>query len=140
MSAAPDGLTEFCHLADLPDGSIRRARVGGRAVAVARRGDELIAFHPTCPHRGGPLERGRIVPLLTGGEPGALCLAGDRAVLACPWHGWEFRLDNGESVVDPAVSLRTYPCEVRDERVFVDLRRRGDRSDASTTGPIGAAR
>jgi 3-phenylpropionate/trans-cinnamate dioxygenase ferredoxin subunit len=34
-------------------------------------------------------------------------------ILRCPWHGWEFDLRDGRSVVDPErTRVRSYPVEV----------------------------
>jgi 3-phenylpropionate/trans-cinnamate dioxygenase ferredoxin subunit len=41
-------------------------------------------------------------------------------VLRCPWHGWEFDLDTGRSLMTPTrVGIRTYPVSVRDGTVMV---------------------
>lgn len=44
-------------------------------------------------------------------------------VLRCPWHGWEFDVMTGESVIDSAVRLRSYPVEVQNGSVYVLLTR-----------------
>jgi nitrite reductase/ring-hydroxylating ferredoxin subunit len=39
----------------------------------------------------------------------------------CPWHGYEFKLTNGECVGDPKLRVRSYPVSERDGSVFVAL-------------------
>ena len=41
-------------------------------------------------------------------------------MLTCNWHNWKFDLATGEALVgrDP---VRTYPVELRDGEIFVDL-------------------
>jgi nitrite reductase/ring-hydroxylating ferredoxin subunit len=43
-------------------------------------------------------------------------------LLVCPWHGWEFDCVSGVCAFNPAVTLRRYPVEVREDRsILVDL-------------------
>ena len=60
-----------------------------------------------CPHVGSPLSRGTV--------------ADGRVV--CPSHGWTFDLTTGAlcTVFGERPGVRTYPVEVRDGIVYVDL-------------------
>ncbi len=40
-------------------------------------------------------------------------------ILRCAWHGWEFEIETGRSLVDPRVRARTYAVEVEDGEVYV---------------------
>ena len=40
-------------------------------------------------------------------------------IIRCAWHGWEFEIATGRSLVDPRIRARTYPVEVADGRVYV---------------------
>ena len=81
-----------------PDpGQAVRVDVKGIPVAVFNVGGELRAIEARCPHRGGPLEKGRV----TG-----------RGV-TCPWHGSQFDLDTGQVIRGPAVAaVRTYSARL----------------------------
>jgi nitrite reductase/ring-hydroxylating ferredoxin subunit len=47
-------------------------------------------------------------------------------LVRCPWHGFEFRLDDGRSAFDVTQKrLVTYPVIVEGENVFVELKVRG---------------
>jgi nitrite reductase (NADH) small subunit len=94
------------------------ARVNGREVGVVV--DPSGAPHGIrnrCPHHGGPLCLGRVVERV-GGEPGVYELTGRRS-LRCPWHGWEFDLETGVCVDEPALRAAVYPVRVEDGRVLV---------------------
>ena len=41
-------------------------------------------------------------------------------ILTCNWHNWKFDLDNGENLFG-GDRLRTYPVELRDNNIWVDL-------------------
>ena len=85
-------------IAPPPAGSAIRAAIEGRAVAVFNVGGRLFAIDATCPHAGGPLDRGRI----------------DGTTVTCPWHGSQFDVRSGAVVRGPAA----HP--VRPYRVRVD--------------------
>jgi hypothetical protein len=49
--------------------------------------------------------------------PGEFVLAEDDALLACPWHGWEYDLATGQSFLGPGEPpVRTYEVSVEPER------------------------
>jgi NADPH-dependent 2,4-dienoyl-CoA reductase/sulfur reductase-like enzyme/nitrite reductase/ring-hydroxylating ferredoxin subunit len=101
--AGPD-LGEGVPLGDVPDDGMLAGHVGGDAVLLARRGDQLHAIGATCSHYSGPLAEGLVV-----GE-----------TVRCPWHHARFCLRTGEALGAPA--LNPVPCwrvEQRDGKVFV---------------------
>jgi nitrite reductase/ring-hydroxylating ferredoxin subunit len=52
------------------------------------------------------------------GEPGVYELTG-RRTLRCPWHGWEFDLETGVCVDEPALRAAVYAVRVEGDRVLV---------------------
>lgn len=86
---------------DFAPGDRRIVEVGRRSIGVFRIGDRFYAINNHCPHQGGPLCRGRVAPWLTSSGPGEFQLSGDDALLACPWHGWEYDLATGQSFLGP---------------------------------------
>ena len=41
-------------------------------------------------------------------------------VLRCPWHGFEFRLENGRSITDPErMRVKTYRVELEGDEVVL---------------------
>jgi nitrite reductase (NADH) small subunit len=94
------------------------ARVNGREVGVVADPDGTPrGIRNRCPHHGGPLCLGRLGERVAG-EPGVYELSG-RRVLRCPWHGWEFDLETGACLDEPALRAAVYPARVEDGRVFV---------------------
>lgn len=76
----------------LPEGAPVRETAGDVAVLVVRRGGTAVVLADRCPHLAAPLSGGEIVG--TGGD----------ARVVCPWHGSEFRLDDGCVVHGPATA------------------------------------
>ena len=90
---------------DIPDGERKLMRIGGRSVGVFHHNGEWYAVRNYCLHRFGPVATGS--------------LEGD--VLTCPLHGYQYDVKTGEFLLDPAVKLETYPVEIRDGKVHVQL-------------------
>ncbi|MFA5845018.1 MAG: ferredoxin-thioredoxin reductase catalytic domain-containing protein [Coriobacteriia bacterium] len=87
---------------DLPAGSVRRAKVGKRDIALVRVNDEVFALSNVCRHAFGPLGEGFV----------------DGHVIMCPWHGWRYDVRNG-TTDHPDADVRTYEVVVRGGAVFV---------------------
>jgi nitrite reductase/ring-hydroxylating ferredoxin subunit len=106
-------------------GSVRVVEAGRTEIGVVRWQDgALYALRNVCPHRGGPLCRGTVTALIDAAEPGVLSADDSRPVISCAWHAWEFDVRTGRAVLESSsYAVRTYPVEVRDGRVLVDVRR-----------------
>jgi 3-phenylpropionate/trans-cinnamate dioxygenase ferredoxin component len=95
-----------CAVADVPDESIVRVRVGGRAVAVARSEGRFYAIHDVCSHAEVPLSEGEV----SGGR------------VECWLHGSEFDLATGRPCQPPATRpVPVYPVVVDGDDVLVAL-------------------
>jgi nitrite reductase/ring-hydroxylating ferredoxin subunit len=88
--------------ADLADGERMIVTVQGRSIGVFNVAGRFYAFLNRCPHRGAQLCKGDIVGRLESDRPGEFRLDPEQRFLACPWHGWEFDLQTGQSWFDPA--------------------------------------
>jgi phenylpropionate dioxygenase-like ring-hydroxylating dioxygenase large terminal subunit len=94
----------------------KAVKVVGEAIVLLRDGDKVRALHDRCPHRGVPLSAGRRE------FPGTI---------SCIYHGWTYRLENGELVAaltdgpdspicgKAAVRIKTYPAEDRAGIIWV---------------------
>lgn len=99
------------------------ARVGGREIGVLADSSQgkLYALRNRCPHHGAPLCRGTLHERLAG-SPARYRLSG-QTVLRCPWHGWEFEVENGRCADEPAFRVAVYPVKVEAGRVLVSTDR-----------------
>ena len=101
-------------LEDLQREGCRVVEVDGRPVAVLSLGDELFAVSNRCPHMGAPMCAGSVGGTLVASAPQEFVYGNHNRVLRCPWHGWEFDLESGRSMLEPRrVGLRVFPvtCE-----------------------------
>jgi nitrite reductase/ring-hydroxylating ferredoxin subunit len=92
-------------LSDLVEGVGLGVEIEGRSVAVFLHEGRVHAFSNTCPHMGAPLSDG----------------FADGNTVVCPWHGWAFDLDTGESAFDEESAIVIYRAVVEGEDVFVEL-------------------
>ncbi len=84
--------------------------IAGRSIGIFNVENNYHAVRNSCPHRGAPLCMGVVEGFVTGNEPGDFKFDSVGRILRCPWHGWEFNLETGESVFNPhKVWVRRYP-------------------------------
>ena len=83
--------------------------VNGRAVGVISVGDEFFAVSDKCPHMGASMCTGSLSGTFVAADPHEYVYGQDDRVIRCPWHGWEFDLETGRSLLEPKrVGLKTY--------------------------------
>ena len=121
--AGPVGYVPVARTADIPPGWVLRIVAGGREIALANRNGEFYAVDNSCTHAGGPLAHNRL---------------GSECTLECPWHNSVFDVRTGEPLSGPARKpLRTYPVEVRDDRIYVAVT--GQPALVEASPPAGAS-
>ena len=95
-------------------GERRIVDAGRRSIGVFRVGDRFYAVRNRCPHMGGPLCQGRVAPWAVSSGPGDFRMEGEPALLACPWHGWEYELATGQSFLGPGEpGVKAYDVSVQ---------------------------
>lgn len=94
---------------EIPVGESRCLELGANQVAVFRRAEGLFAMDNICPHRGAPLHDG----FVSDGQ------------VTCPWHQWQFQLEDGVCRNIPNVRVASYGVEARDGVIWIDLEDRG---------------
>ncbi|MBW0104997.1 Rieske (2Fe-2S) protein, partial [Pseudonocardia sp. KRD291] len=94
---------------DFAPGDRRIVTRGRRSIGVFRVGDRFFAVNNHCPHLGGPLCEGRTQAQVRSDGPGRYTVADEHTMIACPWHGWEYDLETGQSFLGPGEPpARTY--------------------------------
>jgi nitrite reductase (NADH) small subunit len=108
-----------CAASEIPPGGRRIVEVDGRSIGVFNVGGRFYALHNRCPHRGGALCEGPVTGTVLPTEDRSYDYGREGEILRCAWHGWEFDIRTGRSLVDPAVRARTYAVDVVDGTVVV---------------------
>jgi nitrite reductase (NADH) small subunit len=92
-------------LESLPQGESRCVDVGPIQIGVFRDAEGVFAIDNTCPHRGAPLHEGFVRD----------------GYVTCPWHQWQFQLKDGICRNIPQMKIASFPVEVRDGVIWVDV-------------------
>jgi nitrite reductase/ring-hydroxylating ferredoxin subunit len=79
---------------------------GGERIAVYRDGRQIGALTNLCAHQNGPIGEGRIID----------------GLVTCPWHGYQYRLEDGCSPPPFTEKLVTYRVRITNGVVEVDPR------------------
>jgi 3-phenylpropionate/trans-cinnamate dioxygenase ferredoxin subunit len=98
----------------------RVVEVNGRPVGIVSVGEEFFAVSDRCPHMGASMCAGSLSGTLVAAGPHELVYGLDDRVIRCPWHGWEFDLETGRSLLEPdRVGLKTYRVTQHDGEVVL---------------------
>jgi nitrite reductase (NADH) small subunit len=86
--------------------------------------DQWYAYANLCPHQGGPACEGMLMAkveevIAEDKTYHGMRFNHDEMHIVCPWHGWEFRMDDGVACGDNQWKLRKYEVEVRGDDVYV---------------------
>ena len=105
----------------------RRLLTDGRLeIGVFRIKNEFHAFLNACPHQGGPVCQGKIMPkveehLSKEQKSIQMSFSDDVFHIVCPWHGYEFKFETGAHPGSAAVAIRRFPTKVIEGRVYVTI-------------------
>src|SRR5574342_533821 len=110
MIAQIDTFARAASLADLRGKGALSANVDGHTIVLFAYGEQVYAVDNRCPHMGFPLDRGTV----------------REVILICHWHHARFDLASGGTFDQFADDVRSFPVEVRDGEVWVDLTPRTD--------------
>jgi nitrite reductase/ring-hydroxylating ferredoxin subunit/DMSO/TMAO reductase YedYZ heme-binding membrane subunit len=90
---------------EIADGRAKTICLAGRErVAVFRYGGRISAITNVCAHQGGPLSEGKIVD----------------GCVTCPWHGWQYRPQDGRSPPPFSERISTYRVRVEGRRILIN--------------------
>jgi toluene monooxygenase system ferredoxin subunit len=95
-------------LDELWSGEMRAAGVEGQPVLLINLDGRVLAFEDRCAHQGVPLSKGRLAA----------------GVLTCGAHEWQYDAATGRCLNPCGVALKTFPVEVRDGEIWVELTER----------------
>jgi nitrite reductase (NADH) small subunit len=96
--------------------------VDGRRVGVISSGTTFYAISDRCPHMGASMCTGSLSGTLLPSAPHELVYGLDQRVVRCPWHGWEFDLESGRSLLEPRrFGLKTYEVTEDDGQVILHV-------------------
>ena len=106
-AAGSDGWLVVGPPQSIPDKAARIiAAPHGERIAVFRDGQQIGALTNLCAHQNGPIGEGRIID----------------GCITCPWHGFQYRLEDGCAPPPFTEKLTTYRVRIKNGLVEVDPR------------------
>ncbi len=109
----------------IPPGARKLVELDGRSIGVFNVDGEFLALRNRCPHHGAPLCQGPVSGTMLPSDPDEYRFSteAEHQIIRCPWHGYEFRLDDGRGLVKPETSrVKTYRVEIEAGDVVVYTR------------------
>lgn len=92
-------------LDELRPGRILEKKILARRIAVINVDGTLHGIEADCKHMRASLTTGKI----------------SDGIITCKWHGWQYRLDTGECLTVPGVSLKRYEITTEDGVIYVHI-------------------
>ena len=93
-----------CDVSDIPDNRAKMLTISGEQIALFKYDGKLSAVHNLCKHQNGPLSEGKIID----------------GCIPCPWHGYQYLPENGQSPPPFEEKVCTYDVRVVGAKIYVD--------------------
>ncbi|OQP57239.1 (2Fe-2S)-binding protein [Niastella vici] len=99
-----EGFVYVCESQDVPDNCAKIFCIDKERIALFRFENKLYAIHNVCKHQGGPLGEGQIID----------------GCITCPWHGYQYLPQNGQSPPPFKEKVSTYIVTVEGSQVWLN--------------------
>lgn len=98
------GYSYVCHVHELAESRAKIFCIDTERIAVYKHEGKLYAISNVCKHQGGPLGEGKILD----------------GCITCPWHGYQYFPENGQSPPPFKEKVSTYDIMIREEKVWLN--------------------
>lgn len=103
--SAKEQWVDICAVEDIEMNRAKIAAVkGGERVAIFRYDNKVSAVSNACAHQNGPLGEGKVID----------------GCITCPWHGYQYRPEDGQSPPPFEEKIPTYRVQVTDGRILLN--------------------
>jgi nitrite reductase/ring-hydroxylating ferredoxin subunit/DMSO/TMAO reductase YedYZ heme-binding membrane subunit len=104
FNPAAEGFVYVSEMTDFEEGRARIFCIDKERIAVYKHENKLYAIHNVCKHQGGPLGEGKILD----------------GCITCPWHGYQYLPQNGQSPPPFKEKVSTYNVKVNEGKVWLN--------------------
>jgi nitrite reductase/ring-hydroxylating ferredoxin subunit/DMSO/TMAO reductase YedYZ heme-binding membrane subunit len=99
-----EGFVYVSSLQEFEEGRAKIFCIDKERIAIYKHENKLYAVHNVCKHQGGPLGEGKILD----------------GCITCPWHGYQYLPQNGQSPPPFKEMVNTYDVRVLGNEVWVN--------------------
>ena len=99
-----NGFVYVCRVDEIENSRAKIFCIDSERIAVYKHETKLYAVHNVCKHQGGPLGEGKIID----------------GCITCPWHGYQYLPQNGQSPPPFKEKVSTYDVKVSDGKVWLN--------------------
>jgi DMSO/TMAO reductase YedYZ heme-binding membrane subunit/nitrite reductase/ring-hydroxylating ferredoxin subunit len=99
-----EGFVYVCTVNEIENSKAKIFCIDKERIAVYRHEEKLFAVHNVCKHQGGPLGEGKILD----------------GCITCPWHGYQYLPQNGQSPPPFKEKVSTYDVKIIDNKVWLN--------------------
>jgi methionine sulfoxide reductase heme-binding subunit len=99
-----EGFVYVCEAGEIEDSRAKIFCIDEERIALYRHENKLYAVHNVCKHQGGPLGEGKIID----------------GCITCPWHGYQYLPQNGQSPPPFKEKVSTYQVRVIENKVWLN--------------------
>jgi methionine sulfoxide reductase heme-binding subunit len=99
-----EGFVYVCSISDIEESRAKIFCIHEERIAVYKHGNKLYGVHNVCKHQGGPLGEGKILD----------------GCITCPWHGYQYLPQNGQSPPPFKEKVSTYDIKVIDNKIWLN--------------------
>ena len=103
FNPAIEGFVFMCNSNEFEEGRAKIFCIDKERIAVYKHENKLYAIHNVCKHQGGPLGEGKILD----------------GCITCPWHGYQYLPQNGQSPPPFKEKVSTYDVRVSGGKVWL---------------------
>lgn len=103
----------------IPNGQGLSCIVGEKVIGVFNDNGVYSAINDFCPHMGASLAEGQL----------------EDGVVACPWHGWRYRVQDGTWCDNPRIKTDSYEIRVVGDEIQVRIPAEPARGPTASAGP-----
>ncbi len=99
-----EGFVFVCNVSEIENSRAKIFCLDTERIAIYRYENKLYAVHNVCKHQGGPLGEGKILD----------------GCITCPWHGYQYLPQNGQSPPPFKEKVSTYDVKIIDNKVWLN--------------------
>ena len=99
-----EGFHEICPIDELEDSCAKTVFIDQENIAIFKYNNKVSAVHNVCKHQMGPLGEGKIID----------------GCITCPWHGYQYKPEDGRSPEPFTEKVKTYDVKVVDKIIWVN--------------------